>query len=210
MLTESSLLGLAGGVLGVLLASWWLDLMLGSIPDLPELRLRISIDRNVLLFTLATALFTAIIFGLAPALQSVRTDVQATLKEGRGTTGSVRKNRLRNTLVVVQLALAVVLLVGGLLMSRSFLAMRNVNPGFRIENIIALDLNLPGSRYEPAEARAAFYEQLLERIRATPGVQQAGAISALPIAGANNTSNFSVEGRTASDPEARARRSTRW
>jgi putative ABC transport system permease protein len=201
LLTESALLGLAGGGLGVMLASWWLDLMIGSIPDLPGW-LHISIDRTVLLFTLGVALITAIIFGLAPALQSVKTDVQATLKEGRGTTGSIRKNRLRSALVVVQLALAVVLLVGGLLMSRSFLAMRQVNPGFRIENVIALDLSLPGGRYEPTEAREVFYNRLLERVRSLSGVQQAGAISSLPIAGSNNTSNFSVEGRTASDAEA--------
>ncbi|MEX2285255.1 MAG: ABC transporter permease [Gemmatimonadota bacterium] len=202
LLTESVLLGLLGGALGVLLSSWWMDLMLASIPTPLPAWLKINIDRTVLLFTLAVAFVTALLFGLAPALQSIRTDVQATLKEGRGITGSFRKNRLRSALVVAQLALAVVLLTGGLLMVKSFLAMRQVNPGFRIENVVAVDLALPGQRYDSEASRLVFYDRLLEKAAAIPGVQQVGAISAVPIGGANNTSNFTVEGRSPSDPEA--------
>ncbi|HSL69217.1 MAG TPA: ABC transporter permease, partial [Longimicrobiales bacterium] len=184
LLTENALLGLGGGVLGILLAAWWLDLILATIPAAMPYWLRLEIDRSVLLFTLAISLATAFIFGLAPALQSARTDVQTTLKEGRGTTASRDKNRLRSALVVVQLTLAIVLLTGGLLMVRSFLAMRRVNPGFQVDNVAAVDLSLPGTRYEPVEARLAFYERLLERMSAISGIERVAGISNLPIGGA--------------------------
>jgi putative ABC transport system permease protein len=202
LLTESALLGLAGAGAGVLLAWWWLDLVLGAIPGPVPFWLKIAIDTRVLLFTLGTAIGTAVIFGLAPALHTARTDLQGTLKEGRGTIGSVRKQRVRNLLIVGQLALAMVLLVSGLLMVRSFLAMQQVNPGFRVANVVAVDLTLPGPRYEAPAVRAAFYDRLLQRINTLPAIEQVGAISALPIFGANRTSSFTVEGRTASDADA--------
>jgi putative ABC transport system permease protein len=195
LLTESVLLGAAGAGLGVLFASWWMDLILAAIPGNLPFWMRFEIDGRVLLFTTALALATAFLFGLAPALQSVRADVQSTLREGRVATGSRQKNRLRNSLVVGQIALAMVLLAGGLLMARSFLAMNRVNPGFTTENILAIDLNLPGSRYEDPIARNAFYQRLLERVSSIPGIERAGAVSLLPIGGSNTLSNFTVEGK---------------
>ena len=195
LLTESALLGIAGAGLGVLLASWWMDLILAAIPGPLPFWIRFEIDGRVLLFTIGLALATAFVFGLAPALQSVKADVQSTLREGRIASGSRQKNRLRNSLVVGQIALAMVLLAGGLLMGKSFLAMNRVNPGFTAENVLAIDLNLPGSRYEDATARNAFYQRLLERVSSTPGIERVGAISLLPIGGSNSTSNFTVEGK---------------
>jgi putative ABC transport system permease protein len=202
LLTESALLGMAGAVLGVLLSWWWLDLVLAAIPGPFPFWLRIAIDARVLVFTVLVALVTAFLFGLAPSLQASRTDLQSTLKVGRGTVGSVRKQRLRSVLIVGQLALAMVLLVTGLLMVRSYLSMQQVNPGFRIENVVAVDLTLLGPRYDDANTRAVFYDRLLQRVRAQPGIERAAAISAVPIYGANHTSSFTVEGRTASDPAA--------
>ena len=196
LLTESVLLGVAGAGLGILLASWWMDLIIAAFPGNLPFWMRFEIDGRVLLFTSALALATAFIFGLAPALQSVKTDVQSTLREGRVATGSRQKNRLRNALVVGQIALAMVLLAGGLLMGKSFLAMNRVNPGFTTENVLAIDLNLPGSRYDDAGTRNAFYQRLLERVSSIPGVERAGAISLLPIGGSNTISNFTVEGAT--------------
>jgi putative ABC transport system permease protein len=196
LLTESAVLGLAGGGLGALFATWWMDLVLRVLPGAKPFWMRFEIDATVLLFTLALALTTAFVFGLAPALHTMRADLQTTLKEGRGSTGTRRKTRLRGTLVVAQLALAVTLLVGGLLMARSFLAMRNVDPGFRSDNITSFNLELPGSLYEVPQQRVQFYEQLRQRIAALPRVEGVGAVSNLPIGGREVTGNFSVQGRT--------------
>jgi putative ABC transport system permease protein len=196
LLTEGALLSVGGGILGILLASWWMDLVIAAMPSAAPFWMRFTIDRTVLLFTLGIALLTALLFGLAPALHSVRAGLQSTLKEGRGMSSSRSKTRIRATLVVAQLALAVILLAGGLLMVRSFLALRRVDPGFTIDQITALNLDLPGSRYDALETRRNFYDQLLGRLRILPGIAAAGAVSNLPIGGSQTTSNFSVQGRS--------------
>src|SRR3989454_5037230 len=138
LLTESLLLGLAGGALGLLLAVWGVDVLVGLGPNVPRLG-EIGIDRAVLLFTFALAVLTSVVFGLVPALQSSKTDLNETLKEsGRSATGSARRRVLGNSLVIVEVALAFVLLVGAGLMINSLLRLQNVNPGFRTDQILTM------------------------------------------------------------------------
>jgi putative ABC transport system permease protein len=195
MLTESALVAIAGGALGVLLSMWWIDLLVGSIPTELPYWLDFSVDARVLGFTSAIALTTVLVFGLAPALQLVRGDQHASLKDGaRGSSGGRARSRLRSTFVVAQLAASIVLLVGGLLMARSFLAMRSVDPGFNTTGIITMNVSLPASVY-PEDANVnAFYDALLARLRSRSDVGGAELINSFPISGSNTTSNFSIEG----------------
>ncbi len=181
LLTESVLLAALGGIGGVLLASWGVDAVIALSPhNLPRLD-QVRIDGYVLIFALGVSLVTALIFGLAPALQFSRTDLQEFLKEG-GRTGSTgfARNRLRNLLVVTEVALALMLLVGAGLLVRSFVRLLQVDSGFTAEKALALEVHVWGRARTP-EQRAAFFEQSLDRIAALPGVEAAGAVSALPF-----------------------------
>ena len=181
LLTESVLLAALGGIGGVLLASWGVDAIIALSPhNLPRLD-QIRIDAHVLIFAFGVSALTALIFGLAPALQFSRTDLQEFLKEG-GRTGSTgfARNRLRNVLVVSEVALALMLLVGAGLLVRSFVRLLQVDPGFTAANALTLEVHVWGRARTP-EQRAAFFEQSLDRIAALPGVEAAGAVSALPF-----------------------------
>jgi putative ABC transport system permease protein len=201
LLTESVLLSLGGAVLGVVLALWGLDLIVAAVPSDKPFWMVFTIDGRVLAFTAAVAVATGLLFGLAPALQAVKTDLHVSLKEGsRGTGVGAHRQRLRHALVVAEVALSLVLLIGATLMIRSFLRLQHVDPGFNRANVLALSVYLAGARYDSTEQRARFYNELIPRVRALPGVIAASASSAPPLSGSRSTSTFSVEGRVM-DPE---------
>ncbi len=195
LLTESVLLGLAGGLLGLALAAWGISMLeqIGpsSLPRLDE----VTIDWRVLAFTLAVSVLTGIVFGLAPALSSVRYDLNSILKtSGRGTTGSRSRARWRNALVVSEIASCVVLLAGAGLLIRSFARLASVDPGFRPDHVLTMQIALPETRYS-GQKIALFYQQLLARLQALAGMQYAGIARNLPMSGADASLNFVLENR---------------
>ena len=196
LLTESAVLGLTGGAAGLLMAVGGLKVLVALSPgDIPRFD-QAGIDGRVLVFTLAVSLLTGLIFGLVPSLQTSKPDLNSTLKEGgRGTTGGAGGVRVRNLLVVSEIALSLVLLLGAGLLIRSFIRLQQFDLGFNPDNLATMRIQLPGSKYrEPAQVDA-FYKQLLERIEALPGVQSVGAISAVFLDDTPNSTNFSIEGR---------------
>ncbi|HVG21247.1 MAG TPA: ABC transporter permease [Blastocatellia bacterium] len=198
LLTESLLLALAGGTLGLLLALWGVDVLVSLSPeDLPRLN-EIKIDSGVLIFTLGLSLLTSLIFGLAPALQTSKPDLNESLKEGsRGSTTGVGSRRVRGMLVVAEVAIALVVLICAGLMINSFMRLRNVSPGFKTDNILTLSIALPESRYPDshAERSSAFFQELIGQVRALPGVEAAAVSSSIPFSGGGWGKLFSVEGR---------------
>ena len=205
LLTENALLGLLGGALGVALAFWGLDLLrplapaygLGAIPRLDAAQ----IDFRVLAFALAISLLTGILFGLAPAFQATRANLNQSLKEsGRSSDGGRRGGRLRDLLVVTQVALALTLLIGAGLLMRSFFKLLDVNPGINAHSVLTAQVWLPESRYPEARRIPEFYEQVLTRLARLPGVQSASAINFLPLSAWGDSVNFSIEGRAEPQP----------
>ena len=198
LLTESLLLALAGGTLGLLLALWGVDLLISLSPeDLPRLN-EIKIDGGVFIFTLALSLLTSLVFGLVPALQTSRPDLNESLKEGaRGSTSGISSRRVRSLLVVAEVAIALVVLICAGLMINSFIRLRNVNPGFRADNILSLQISLPESKYPDShlERSSAFFQQLTEQVKALPGVQSTAVSSSLPLSDSGWGKLFTVEGR---------------
>src|ERR1044072_1287593 len=181
LLTESFMLAFAGGGVGVLLALWGVALMTKLLPrDFPRLG-EINLDWRVLGFTLLASVLTGILFGLAPALQISKTDVQETLKEsGRGSSGS-RGHRLRSLLIVGEVALSVVLLVDAGLLFRSFLQLQAVNTGFTPEQVLTMRMTPAGNNYRLDADYIAFYDQVVQRVSTIPGVEAVGAINTLPL-----------------------------
>jgi predicted permease len=176
LLTESLILAVIGGVLGVLLAVWGLRAILALVPPntIPD-ESEIALNRPVLLFTLLVSVLTSLVFGLAPALHTIRRDLANQLREsGRSLAGGKRQAVLRKGLVVVEVALSLMLLVGAGLMIRSFLAVRDVEPGFRTDRVLTLRVPLPEQRYPDRERRIAFFQELPRRLGAVPGVEAAG------------------------------------
>jgi len=201
LLTESVLLGLAGGALGLLLAMWGTDLLIALSPKgLPRLN-EIGLDGRVLGFTMFVSLLTGAIFGLAPALHASKLDLTESLKEGgrSGATGA-RGNRVRNLLIVSEVALALMLLIGAGLLARSFLRLQRANPGFNAEHVLALKISLPSAKYsEPQEAM--FFKQLLARVKTLPGVADAGIVWPLPLGGDQMEISFEVAERPVAEGE---------
>jgi putative ABC transport system permease protein len=196
LLTESMVLGFAGGAAGLLLAIWGLAALIALSPaDVPHLD-QTRMDIRVLAFTLAVSLLTGLLFGLVPALQASKPDLNDALKEGgRGAGGGVRAIRVRNLLVVSEIALSLVLLVGAGLLIRSFVRLQQFELGFNPEHLLTMRVQLPGSKYREGKQVAAFYQQLMERLEAVPGVQSAGAISSIFLDDTPNSTNFTIEGR---------------
>ena len=199
LLTESVLLALCGGIVGIALAYWGVELLKAFGPDnIPRLR-EISIDPRVLLFTFAISLFTGIAFGLVPALQASRADVNDALKEGgRGSTGG--RSLLRNVFVVAEVSLALVLLIGAGLMIRSFMRLQQVKTGFESDRVLTMRVQLPGAKYKDDQQRLAFFRQAQERIAALPGVKTIGSINFLPLSGMASNTAFNVVGRPEAPP----------
>jgi predicted permease len=196
LLTESALIALLGGTVGVTLAAWSVELIakinLINVPRLSQVTLNIP----VLLFTLGICLLAAVLFGLAPAAQISRLDLNRALREeGRGLAGSAGGNRIQRVLVVSEVALAVVLVIAAGLLLRSFDRLLRIDPGFNVESLLTVNLNLPSSRYQNNPRVTAFYDQLLEQVRALPGVVSVAATSGLPLTGMSNDTIFRIEGR---------------
>jgi putative ABC transport system permease protein len=177
LLTESLLIGVLGAAAGLLLAWLGVDLLLRLEPDLPRLD-TVRVEGRVLVFTLGLALLTSLLFGLVPALRSARGDLSTALKGGER--GGTRNHRLLSGLVVAEIAIALVLLAGAGLMINSLLRLQRVELGYETKNMLTMQLALPAAKYG-GEQVVAFYQQLLERVKALPGVQQVGVSTALPL-----------------------------
>ncbi len=200
LLTESVLLALIGGTLGILIALWGVDLLAAfGPPDLPRIR-EVSIDNRVLGFTFAVSLLTGLVFGLVPALQASRPNLNESLKEsGRGSTGGAGRQRVRSLLVVTEVALSLILLVGAGLLIKSFLRLQSVSPGFDSKNVLTMQLNLSGPNYSNNEGRMiTFHDQLLDRLKTLPGVESASTRTFVPLdADSFALLSFLVEGHPA-------------
>jgi putative ABC transport system permease protein len=196
MLSESMLLALTGGALGVILAGWGVDLIVAFIGDnIPPIA-QVGVDRVALTFTLGVSLLTGLLFGLAPALMATWPQLSETLKDGgKGAGQSGLRNRTRSLLVVFETAIAVTLLIGAGLLVRSYIRLQHVNPGFDAANVLTTRMNLAYAKYDSPEKAAAFWEQLHERLAALPGVEAVGMITELPLSGQPNSAFFTVEGR---------------
>jgi len=201
LLTESLMLSLAGGSLGLLLAVWGTDALLALAPDnIPRLS-EVGVDARVFGFTLVVSLVTGIVFGLIPAVHASKPDLNEGLKEGlRGSTGSAAGKRTRSVLVAVEVALSLVLLIGAGLMIKSFLRLQQMNLGFNPDNVLAVNLTLPNSKYTEDRQQAAFFREALERIQSLTGVKSAAATTGLPLTLNLSGSDFRIEGRP--EPEA--------
>ena len=203
LLTENIILALLGGAGGLLLAHWGIKLILalspGNLPRVDQVRL----DGVVLAFTLGVSLLTALIFGLVPLLHFSKPNLNESLKEGgRSATAGYARHRLRNLLVVGEIALALVLLIGAGLLMRSFVRLLQVDPGFRADNVIALQAHVQ-DLYPTPPQQVAYFEQVLERLAALPGVKAAGAASAAPFVGEGSIEidgAFTIEGQPAPAP----------
>jgi putative ABC transport system permease protein len=201
LLTESVVLSITGGVVGLLLAVWGLSALLAigenSIPRVKEIKL----DLPVLAFSLLISVATGLLFGLLPALQASKPDLNTTLKEGsRGASGGIKSNRTRSVFVIGEVTVCLVLLIGAGLMIKSFYKLLSVSPGFNPENALAVNVALSGSRYRDAAGVSNFYQQALERLSAVPGVKSAAVVTALPMNGNFGSRYFGIEGRPPQPP----------
>ena len=200
VLTESVLLALIGGVAGVLLALWGVEsLKVIGAQTVPRLR-EVNVDLGVLGVTLAIAVGTGVIFGLVPGLASARPELTEALKDGgRSSTQGTARNRLRNGLVIAEVALALVLLSGAGLLMKSFARLQNVNAGFNPRNVLTFEISLPKIQYPNDPSIVRFNNEAQRRLAALPGVQAAGFSTILPLAGTNSDSSFAIEGRPSND-----------
>ena len=196
LLAESVLLSLLGGGAGLLLGIWALSLLrVFGAQTVPRLR-EVNIDPWVLLITLTVSVVTGILFGLVPALASSKPELTEALKEGgRSSTPDLRHDRLRNSLIVAETALALVLLVGVGLLMKSFARLQNVDPGFNPHNILTAEVSLPRLKYPPGKPLVNFYAEAERRIKSLPGVHSAAFTVVLPLSGSNTDSSFIIEGR---------------
>jgi putative ABC transport system permease protein len=197
LLTESLLLSILGGVVGLLIAYWGIAALVTALPQnqlnaLPFLK-TLKIDGGILAFSVGLSFLTGIVFGLAPALQSSRLDLNDVLKEGGRNTAGGAGHRLRSAMVMTEIALAVVLLVGAGLMMKSLLRLLQANVGFKTDNLLTMSVIAPAGKYTDANRQEAFHEQLIERIKSLPGVNGAGTVNILPI-NPGNTTRFNIEG----------------
>jgi putative ABC transport system permease protein len=198
LLTESVLVALAAGVLGIPLAylgTWMLD---GAVPreDGVPYYIDWSIDGNVLVYTVAISVITGVIFGLVPALQAAKTNLQETLREGgRGASAGGAKQRLRAAFVVGEVALSLILLVGASLFVRSFLALQSADAGFQTQSIMTTRFYLPGTRYDSINARRQRVEDIVRRVEALPGVQAAGVSLTVPLDGGSSGDGIIIDGK---------------
>jgi putative ABC transport system permease protein len=196
LLTESLLLSILGGVAGVLLAIWAIDLLVAANPaNLPRVA-EITLDKSVLLFTLGLTTVTGIFFGLAPALQAARTDLNGTLKDAtRESSGGIRNNRTRSALVVSEIALSLILLVSATLLFQSLRRLLEVPPGFDATNVLTADVSVSDKKYPDNAQRIGFYHEALERMAALPGMQSVAIVYPIPLGGSFEAYTFDLDGK---------------
>jgi putative ABC transport system permease protein len=201
LLTESVLLSVVGGTLGLLLAWWGTKALIAlSPPALMNLR-DVSVNLPVLGFTFGVALLTGIVFGLVPALEATRFDLQDSLKEGgKNIGGSIRSHRVRNLFVVIQVALALVLLVGAGLLVKSLNRLQSVDPGFNSKELVTMRVSLPRRKYDSDGKIRNFFQQAVEQMKTLPRVEAVGAINTLPFTGLYSGTSMEIEGRPALPP----------
>ena len=197
LMVESLMIALLGGAMGVIVAFWGIDLLRAGDPAEASKFApgwsHFGINLPVLIFTFGISVLSGLIFGLAPAWHFSKPELNDALKEG-GRQSTVGSHRLRSVLVVCEIALSLVLLIGAGLMCRSFIALLNTPPGFNPEGVLTMNLNLPFAKYKEDAQITAFYSDLVQRVKALPGVQAAAAVNYVPLGGANSTNDFLVEG----------------
>jgi putative ABC transport system permease protein len=196
LLTESMVLGFFGGVLGLVLANWGLKLLVRAIPqELPSYMNEFGIDGQVLAFMVAISVITAIFFGLAPALRLSRPNLTESLSEAGARSGGGRRQRMRNTLIVLEVALSLILLIGAGLMIKSFRRLQNIDPGFNPKNVLAFQMVMPENKYPDPAMRKEFLRRAVERFSSLPGVQTVGTSTDMPIRG-GLSARFTVDGQS--------------
>ena len=194
MLTESALLAVGGGLLGILLADWCFNFLKNLIPEDLSRTVSLALDARVLAFAVAISLASSFLFGMAPALQVFRVDLNGVLKEGgRGNAGP-RRGMMRNLLVIGEVALSLILLVGSGLLIESFAKLRGLDPGFHADHVLTVRVEPPITKYGGFTKRSEFLQRVLERVRSLPGVRSAGFTSALPLTWEGGTGSFTPEG----------------
>ena len=199
LLTESILVSMIGGAIGLFMAYWGVQLILYMSPNAIPRSREIGLDWTVLLFTLGVSFVTGVLFGLIPAIQAGEVDVHETLKEtGRGTSG---RNWLRSSLVVAEVATTLVVLIFAGLMIRSFYKLQQVNPGFSHDRLTSFSISLPQKKYATEEVRGSFYNRLIENIRSLPGVESAAAASGLPLGNNGWQTGFVIDGQPPPPPD---------
>jgi len=202
LLTESVVLSLIGGVLGLLLGIGGISLLKSMMPPtrIPRLN-EVGLDGSVVLFTVGISLLTGIIFGLSPAFRALRPDFNETLKEGGRSNTAGTSNRLRSLLVVSEIALALMLTVFAGLVIQTFKNLVNIDPGFKTENVVTMQMSLTPSKYQGPPQIKEFYQRVLENIKAQPGVVAAGATNNLPLTGGGGYTKIYVEGQENAKPK---------
>ena len=195
LLTESLILAVVGGLVGMVLALWATDSLIALVPKgLPRVA-EIGLDPGMLGFTLLVSLLTGLLFGIAPALQISKSNLTQTLKEGgRSSTDGAQHNRLRSSLIVAEVAIALMLLVTAGLLINSFYRLQQLKPGFNTENVLSFRLSLPDARYRESQQITDFYKNLTARISTLPGIKNAAYTTALPFSGQRGGVGFSIEG----------------
>lgn len=199
MLSESLMLGLLGGVLGLLLAAFGVEWLIKINPEAIPNPGEISIDRIVVGFTMLMSVVTGIVFGALPAWQLTKTNLSQAMRESnRSASGSAKLTAIRNSLVILEIAASLVLLVTAGLLLKSFWKLLEVSPGFRAENVIKADISLPSAKYKDEWQRADFFQRVLEGVRSMPGVESTAVVTRLPFNNGRSTSSFNIDGRPTS------------
>jgi putative ABC transport system permease protein len=203
LLVESMLLGITGGALGLLFAVWAKDLLLAMLPESMSVAKvnSVTIDTNVLAFTVILSLSTGLFFGLLPALRASRPDLSDALKEGgRAISASLRRNQMRAALVAGEMAVALMLLIGAGLLIQSFIRLNNVSPGFQPDRILSMHIGLSSNRYANNQQIAAGLDDIVQRIQQVPGAASVGSIQWPPLSGLNSATGYWVTGRPVPKP----------
>jgi putative ABC transport system permease protein len=194
LVVDALLLSIAGGAIGLLLALWGTDLLIALAPRGAAGVIDLRLDTTVVTYTVLLSLLSGILFGLAPAIQGTGDDLIHGLKSG-GLGGSRQRSRVRRVLVVGEVALSLVLLIGAGLMIRSFIELRDVDPGFDPIGVAAIDLGLSPRMYPDADGQMRFYRNVIERIESSAGIESVGAIFTLPLSGSNRENTIGIVGR---------------
>ena len=200
LLTESILLAFIGGAIGLLLAHWGLQLLMGLAPSQLPAITAVSIDARVLAFSVILALVTGAVFGAVPAFRLSDVSLNESLKSEAHASPARGRRRLRNILAAAEAALAVMLLVGAGLVIRSFVKLIHVDTGFNSENLVSLEISLPDSKYHEEQRQAAFFQDLVDRVQHLPGVQAAGATSFMPLTSLGSATDFTIDERPKPQP----------